>query len=213
MLLAAHIALALVRFGFRILLNWRATGKENVPRDGALIVVCNHVHLTDPLLLMCAFPRWITYMAKEELFRYPVLSSILRSGRVLPVPRGGSVEQKRDLMRQSEEVLQRGEVLALFPEGRRDHTGILLKGKPGAAVLAAHTGAQIVPAAISGTENLGGWGWLWRRPRLTVTIGKPFRLPPVDGPVSRSTAAALGDDVMRHIAALLPSDKRGPYAG
>jgi 1-acyl-sn-glycerol-3-phosphate acyltransferase len=213
MLFTARIALSLVRIGFRILLNWGATGKENVPADGPLIVVSNHVHLTDPLLLMCAFPRWITYMAKEELFRYPLLGAILRSGRVLPVPRGGSVEQKRDLMRQSENVLRRGEVLALFPEGKRDRTGILLRGKPGAAVLAAHTGAQVVPAAITGTETLDGWSWLWRRPRLTVTIGKPFLLSPVEGHVSRSTAAALGDEVMRQIAALLPADKRGPYAG
>jgi 1-acyl-sn-glycerol-3-phosphate acyltransferase len=213
MRIPAHIALALIKIGFRLFLNWHATGKENVPETGPLVVVCNHIHLTDPLLLMSAFPRWITYMAKEELFRYPLVGPILRSGGVLPVSRGGSFEQKRDLMRQSEDVLRRGGVIALFPEGKRDRTGVLLKGKPGAAVLAAHTGAQIVPAAITGTEKLDEGGWLWKRPRLTVTIGEPFSLPPVEGPLSRSTASALGDEVMKHIAALLPPEKRGPYAG
>jgi len=211
MMYRAKAILLVIRAGFSIFLNWSATGRENVPAQGALIVVCNHVHLVDPLLLMCASPRWITYMAKEELFRYPVIGVILRWGGVLPVARGREIERKRDVMRQAEELLATGNALALFPEGRRDHTGVLINARPGAAILAAHTGATILPAAITGTEKLHGISWLWRRPAIRIVFGEPMQLSAVEGRIPRSTAAALGDEVMHRIAGLLPADRRGPY--
>ena len=203
---------AFLRHTFNLLLNWHTTGKQNVPREGPLVVVCNHVHLVDPLLLISTFPRWITYMAKEELFHYPLIGAVLRWADVFPVARAGSIEQKRDVMRRSEELLNHGHVLALFPEGKRDHTGVLIKGKAGAGVLASRTGALLLPVAITGTEHLHGIGWLFTRPRIDVKIGTPVPLPQANGPISRATTARLAGQVMAQIAALLPPEKRGPYA-
>ncbi len=210
--LCARLAVALSRILYNIFFNWSVTGRENVPQGGALVVVANHVNFADPVLLMCAFPRWVTYMAKEELFRNPFLGVLMRSGKAVPVARTGTVQEKRDALRQAEALLAQGRVLGLFPEGQRDRTGVLLAGKPGAAVLAAHSGALLIPLAVSGTERMRGLNWLLKRPTVTVTIGKPFRLSQTGGRISRSLASELTDEIMRQIAALLPNDRRGPYA-
>lgn len=210
--LFARLAIAASRVLYHTFFNWSVTGRENVPEDGALVVVANHVNFADPALLMCSFPRWVTYMAKEELFRDPFLGALVRSGRLVPVARTGTVQEKRDAMRQAEALLAQGHVLGLFPEGQRDRTGVLLAGKPGAAVLAAHSGALLIPMAVCGTERMRGLNWLLKRPTVTVTIGKPFRLSHTGGRISRSRASELTDEIMRQIAALLPNDRRGPYA-
>jgi len=210
--LGARLAVAVCRVFYNILFRWSVAGRENVPQDGSLVVVANHVNAADPVLLMCAFPRWVTYMAKEELFRHPFLGPLMRSGGLVPVARTGTMQEKRDAMRQAAELLEQGHVLGLFPEGQRDKTGVLLAGKPGAAILALHAGAPLMAVAVSGTEQLTGVNWLWKRPKVTVTIGKPFRLSRTGGRISRSGAAELTAEMMRQIAALLPEEQRGPYA-
>ena len=210
--LFARLTVAVSRVLYNIFLTWSVTGRENVPPSGALVVVANHVNVADPVLLLCSFPRWVTYMAKEELFRYPFIGALLHSGGAVPIARTGTVQQKRNAMRQAEELLARGHVLGLFPEGKRDRTGVLLPGKPGAAVVAAHSGAPLIPMAVSGTEQMSVLNWLWKRPTVTVTIGKPFLLSQTGGRISRSMASELTNEIMLQIAALLPKEQRGPYA-
>jgi len=208
-----RIVLAIAGVLHRILLRWTVTGTENVPAEGALIVVANHVHLADPVLLMLALPRWITFMAKEELFRNAVLGRLLRDAGIFPVARGGNVQQKRDVMRQAEELLAAGHVLALFPEGSRSRSGEMQTGKGGAAILAIHAGVPILPVAIDGTEQLYRTAWWLRRPRVSVTVGAPFRLQTGAERMPRSELSRLTDELMHHVAALLPQERRGPYAG
>ncbi len=213
MKISVRIALVILRVIYRLLLRWTVTGREHVPAEGALIVVANHVNFADPVLLMLAFPRRVTYMAKKELFRYPVLCTLLRDAGMFPVARGGALEQKRDIMRRAEALLNQGNVVALFPEGKRSPSGILLEGKPGAAILALHTGAPLVPVAIEGAHQIKGHWWWLRRPRVTVTIGPPFHLTAPEGRLARSESVRLTRDLMCRIAALLPFERRGPYAG
>ena len=212
MKLGPRIVVAIARVLYRLLLRWSVTGREHVPPDGACILVANHAHLADPVLLMLAFPRRITFMAKEELFRVPVWGQIMRDAGMLPVPRTGALQQKRDVMRQSEEVLGRGHVMAVFPEGKRSPSGVLIEGKPGAAALAIHTGAPLVPVGIVGTEQLVRRWWWLRRPRVTVTIGAPFRLSSAGARLGRSEATRLTSELMQNIALLLPPERRGAYA-
>ncbi len=213
MKISVRIALAISSVLYRLLLSWTVSGREQIPPEGGLIVVANHVNLTDPVLLMLAFPRRITYMAKEELFRYPVLGMLLRDAGMFPVARGGTLEQKRDIMRRAEALLNRGHVVALFPEGKRSPSGTLLEAKPGAAILSLRTGAPLVPVAIEGAHKIKGRWWWLRRPRVTVTIGPPFHLTAPEGRLVRSESARLTSDLMCRIAALLPYERRGPYAG
>jgi len=207
-----RIVLAIAWVLHRILLRWTVTGTENVPAEGGCIVVANHVHLADPVLLLLSLPRWITFMAKEELFRNAILGRLLRDAGIFAVARAGNVQQKRDVMRQAEELLAAGRVLALFPEGSRSRSGVMQAGKGGAAILAIHAGVPVLPVAIDGTEQLYRAGWWLRRPRVTVTVGAPFRLQTSAERMPRSELSRLTDELMHHIAERLPEKRRGPYA-
>jgi len=204
---------AFFRVLYRICLRWSVTGREKVPSSGPLIVVANHVNVTDPVLLMLAMPRWVTFMAKKELFSMPIVGAVMRGAEMIPVARSGSFEDKREVMRQAEELLGQGHVLAVFPEGRRDKTGVLIEAKAGAAFLALHSGAPLLPVAMLGTERITGPLSLLKRPKVRVHIGEPFQLTSGGRRLSRSEAARLTGEIMLHIAELMPPEQRGPYAG
>jgi 1-acyl-sn-glycerol-3-phosphate acyltransferase len=144
---------------------WRleVTGTENVPKDGALIVACNHVSNLDPVALGCAMPRPVRYMAKRQLFAMPILGPLITSLQAYSVDREGSALAA---MRVSLAVLKTGGIVGIFPEGRRNVTGEV-KEKGGAALLASMGKVPVVPAAIVGTGNL------WSFNRIRVTFGEP----------------------------------------
>lgn len=174
-------------------------------------MVANHVHLVDPILLISIFPRWINFMAKEELFRYPFLRIIIRWAQAVSVQRRGTIADKQETMNQAKNLLNKGLVLGMFPEGKRNHNGKLLPGKPGSAVIASRMGIPLLPVGIVGTEKLKGTSWLWKRPGIVVNIGQPFKLPPTNGRLTKSQTKSLTDLMMKKIAALLPRENRGVY--
>lgn len=206
-----RIVLAIIKFLLRISLSWKVDGKENVPSEGPFIMVANHVHLVDPILLISTFPRWINFMAKEELFRYPFLRIIIRWAQAFSIHRRGTIADKQETMNQAKNLLNKGLVLGMFPEGKRNHNGKLLPGKPGSAVIASRMGIPLLPVGIVGTEKLKGTSWLWKRPGIVVNIGQPFKLPPTNGRLTKSQTKSLTDLMMKKIAALLPRENRGVY--
>lgn len=206
-----RIVLAIIKFLLRISLSWKVDGKENVPSEGPFIMVANHVHLVDPILLISTFPRWINFMAKEELFRYPFLRIIIRWAQAFSIHRRGTIADKQETMNQAKNLLNKGLVLGMFPEGKRNHNGKLLPGKPGSAVIASRMGIPLLPVGIVGTEKLKGTSWLWKRPGIVVNIGQPFKLPPTNGRLTKSQTKSLTDLMMKKIAALLPRENQGVY--
>jgi 1-acyl-sn-glycerol-3-phosphate acyltransferase len=197
---------------FNILFSWKVEGKENIPLTGPLILIANHVNLVDPFFLLFSFPRWINFMAKEELFRSPFLRPWLRWSGSLPIQRrGGKVGEKQKMLKSARDALEKGLILGMFPEGGRSRDGKLRKGKPGSAVIASKTNVPLVPVGIVGTDKIKGISWLWKRPRIVVNIGKPFKLPPASGRMSRSQMESLTTQLMREIAALLPPEYQGVY--
>ena len=199
------------------------------PRSGAVLIVANHASNADPVLiggfLNPRLGRPINWMGKREVFEWPVISWLARHGAVHPVDRGAAdVDAFRTAMR----ILAGGNILAVFPEGTRSPDGRLQLAKDGAAVLAARSGATIVPIGVGESDRLWpkGVGFPRRTPRVTVRIGTPFTLAealplvakapgnpgePSAGVSRRRTNAAATDLIMRRIAALLPARQRGAY--
>ena len=208
--LTFRIGTWLLKAIFWLLSRCQVRSKENIPLQGPLIIVANHLHNVDPPLLAATIPRLTVFMAKEELFRSRWLSPVIRWFRAFPVHRG---QTDRKALRQASAALEQGLALAMFPEGTRSPTSQLRAGEPGAAFVALRSpNVPILPVGIFGTEKLKGWAWLGLRPRITLNIGQPFTLPPTDGKLTKAQLTLATDLIMAHIAALLPPEYRGVYS-
>jgi 1-acyl-sn-glycerol-3-phosphate acyltransferase len=188
-----------------LLSRWEVRGKENVPREGPLIVVANHMTNIDPPLLSVSLGRYGVFMAKEGLFRSRLSSYFIRGLGAFPVSRD---RMRRETLLAAEEVLKNNYVLCIFPEGMRSRTAQMRQAFSGSALIALRTGVPVLPAAITGTETIKGMNWL-RRPRLTVTFGQPFHLPPPGRNNHRDRSAEY---MMERVAELLPPEYRGVYS-
>jgi 1-acyl-sn-glycerol-3-phosphate acyltransferase len=195
----------LVARGLLILFTrWQVRGKENIPKDGPLLVVANHIGIADPPLLSASINRKTVFMGKEELFRPRITGYLIRNFGAFPVHRG---RLDRQALRHAEEVLAHGLALIMFPEGRRSRRGVQLQpALPGSALIAARSRARILPVGITGTEQIRGKAWLVRRPCITVNIGQPFTLPPGKGQRSKAELAEEADLITHRIADLLPEE-------
>ena len=199
----------LVRMLLRLFTRWQVQGKENIPSQGPLLVVSNHINLADPPLLAVSLSRKVFFMAKEELFQSKFSSYFVSGFGAFPIHRG---KIDRKALHQAKRVLAEGLALAMFPEGERSKTTKLQPGFPGSALVALQNKVPILPVGITGTERIKGITWLLRRPRLMVNIGAPFQLPAVNGKQSKRELTELTNLIMRRIADLLPMEYRGSDA-
>ncbi|MBN2187681.1 MAG: 1-acyl-sn-glycerol-3-phosphate acyltransferase [Dehalococcoidia bacterium] len=195
----------------KVFLSWKVEGRENIPLTDSFILVSNHVHLLDPILLQFSSPRWVSFMAKEELFHRPILKIIIHWAQAFPVRRRGSTKDKRNVVKQAKDILDNGIILGMFPEGKRSRNGKLTIGKSGSAVIASQADVPLLPVGITGTDKIKGISWLWRRPEIVISIGKPFKLPFIDGRLNKSQIKLLTSQLMGEIAALLPPEYQGVY--
>jgi 1-acyl-sn-glycerol-3-phosphate acyltransferase len=180
----------------------------NVPRHGPLLVVANHTSYVDPMLLALAVPRPLAFLAKEELFHPAPWGWALRTAGIIPVRRG---RVDRHALDAALEVLRAGGALAIFAEGTRSSDGRLQAAEPGAGLLAARSGAPVLPVALLGTERLRSLA-AWRaRPRLLARCGPVWQ--PAAGRRGGSAAyRQIADEMMARVAALMPESRRGAYA-
>lgn len=189
-----------LRFLFRLLFltvfRWKVEGEENIPAYGGAIIAPNHISLWDPPLMGAALSRRIHFMAKEELFSYPVFSWIITQLKAFPVKRGAA---DRNAIRTAVTLLEQGELVGLFPEGTRGKNGILGPAEPGVLMIAVKANVPIIPVAIIGTNQVGRFPILF--PRFIVRFGKPLTVP--QGKLSREETEVQGRLVMAEIAALL----------
>ena len=148
-------------------------------------------------------------MGKEELFNYRFLKYVVRGLGAIPMHRRRML---RKSLHQAEQVLARGQTLALFPEGARSHNGQLRPGFPGTALIAMRSAAPIIPVGITGTEKIKGLAWLLRRPQITVNIGRSFYLTPIGSNPTKKQLTEHVNFIMGRISALLPVEYQGCYA-
>jgi len=204
----------LTRAGMWFLGPLRFTGVEHVPRDGAFILVANHISLFDPLIVGSTAGqlagRLVHFMAKQEVRRWPVIGWLATQAGVYFVRRG---EGDRAAQRLSLELLASGEAIAVFPEGTRSRDGVLGEPRNGAALLAMRSGVPVLPVSITGSNRILPRGArLPRRSRVTVRVGEPFLLTrQASGRIDRQELAAGTERIMRAIAALLPPAQRGRF--
>jgi 1-acyl-sn-glycerol-3-phosphate acyltransferase len=172
----------------------RAFGSHNVPLEGPLIVACNHVSYLDPPVMGCFCPRRIRYMAKKELFDVPVLGRVIRALGAYAVDRQGAAAAA---VKRSLDVLQEGEAVGIFPEGRRNRTG---EAAPqlGVALLASLAKAPVVPACVLGSERA------LRLAPIRVAFGPPMTLP-ADRKATRDDLAKFTAEIMSAIGTLARS--------
>lgn len=197
----------LMKFLLLLFTRWKVEGKERVPREGPLIIVANHLHLVDPPLLSASIPRRIIFMAKEELFHFWG-TPIIKAFGAFPVKRG---KANREAFAKAFAILNKGQVLGMFPEGRRSRSGGLEAGFLGSAFIALRSKAPILPVGIIGTDKLKRKDWLWRRPKITVNVGEVFSFADQETKLSKRSLKKATDIIMRRIAELLPEEYRGVY--
>lgn len=153
----------------------RIYGAANVPQRGSLIVVANHASDFDPPILSNCVGRPVSYMAKEELFRVPVLSRAIRLYGAYPVKRGSA---DRSAIRAALQQLEQGWAVGVFLQGTRTVDARIPSPKLGAAMLAAKAQVPLLPVSLWGTQHIIPKKAKFPRPvPVTVRIGEPI-LPP-----------------------------------
>lgn len=184
----------IVRQVFSIIFHIDVRGSVRVP-EGPVIVAANHFSAWDPPLVGVVLPRALHFMAKEELFRIPLLGRLLRSLGAFPVRRDFADSRA---VKTTLRLLREGRAVAMFPEGTRFRRG--KDGRPGPAragiaVLAAMSGAPVLPLAIRGQYRFRG--------RIGVAVGEPVRLPAHARDLPKDELQALAEsEIMARIRAL-----------
>jgi 1-acyl-sn-glycerol-3-phosphate acyltransferase len=193
----------------RILCRVEEADLARVPDRGPLILVVNHINFLEaPVLYTHLVPRPVTAFAKAENWQNPLMRPLMTLWRIIPLRRG---EADMGAIRSAISVLNDGKILAIAPEGTRSGHGRLLRGKPGVALVALHSGSELLPIACYGHEAFWRNAKRLRRTDFRITVGVPFRLQGPGGRVTGQVRQAMVDEVMYQIAALLPRRYRGVY--
>jgi len=184
-------------------------GVENIPSDGRLIMMFNHIGFIDPIAIMHVSPRDPVPMMKAEALAYPVIGHLPRWWGVVPIWRG---EVDLLAIRQSLAVLNAEEILLIAPEGTRGTA--LQQGKLGMAYLAARAQAPVLPVAVENTEGSPTYPFSrrWRDTGASIRFGKPFRFNVTARNPNRQLLRKMTDEAMYILAAMLPPHRRGVYA-
>src|SRR3954452_4153373 len=172
------IARAILQPFFLVYFRMERIGREHVPSSGPVIIASNHRSFMDPFVIGMMLRRPTYFVAKTELFHNRFVAWFLSSLGAFPVDRGRG---DNDAMVTARQILERGDVVVIFPEGTRTRPGALGAPKRGVGRLALESGAPVVPIALIGTEAIRR-GWRIRPHKVRIRAGRPLRFPQVDEP-------------------------------
>jgi 1-acyl-sn-glycerol-3-phosphate acyltransferase len=196
----------------RLVLRLEIRGIDNIPPSGRYVAAANHLGVLDAMLTYYLLDRRdILLLVAKKYQKYAVFRWLVREMNAVWLDRyNADVRALRVVLRH----LQNGGVLAIAPEGTRSPTGGLIEARPGVSYLAAKAGVPIVPVAVTGSEDSNVKAHLLRlrRAHVVIQVGDPFKLPPLDREEREATLEQYTDEIMCHIAVLLPEAYRGFYA-
>ena len=197
-------------FTFKISGSLDIKGRENVPSNVSLISVSNHLSIIDPALCAAAVPKEPRFLAKKELFKFPI-NIFLKFYGAFPLNRG-KVDLAAFQWAKSQLSTNNKSVL-IFPEGTRSKDHIIKRGYNGATLLAIDTNSVLLPLGIYGTETITNYlQFLFPKKTVTVNIGKPFKIMNVPEKKNKETYDLITIEIMERISNLLPDkykSKRG----
>jgi glycerol-3-phosphate dehydrogenase (NAD(P)+) len=166
-----------LKAGILVYFRLRRLGTEHVP-EGGVILASNHRSFLDPFAIGCCLGRPIYFMAKQELFKNPLVGWFLNCLGAFPIKRGASDEES---VATSLALLERGEAVVIFPEGTRIRTGSLAPPKRGVGRLALQSGSPVVPIAVTNSERARR-GWRIKPVKVHIRCGPPLTFPRVEDP-------------------------------
>ncbi|MFF6958475.1 1-acyl-sn-glycerol-3-phosphate acyltransferase [Streptomyces sp. NPDC008317] len=203
----------------RLMFRPRIEGMENIPESGRAIIAGNHLSFTDHFVMPAILPRRITFLAKAEYFTGPGLkgrltAAFFRSVGQIPVDRSGG-KASQAAVTAAIEVLERDELLGIYPEGTRSHDGRLYRGKTGVALMALRAQAPVIPCAVLGTFELQPPGRKFPRiGRVTIRFGEPLDFSRFFGmEEERYVVRSVTDEIMYAIMAMSGQEYVDRYAG
>jgi 1-acyl-sn-glycerol-3-phosphate acyltransferase len=202
----------LIRRLFWLIARIRIYGMRNLDLNQSCVVAGNHIGRLDPGLIYLVLDRQdIILFLAEKYRKYALMRWIAKVMNAIWVDRFNA---DMAAMRQALRRIRSGGVMAIAPEGTRSPDGNLQRGRAGASYLAVKAGVPVVPVAVTGLEDHVVVRRLRRLRRLDVVarVGTPFRLPPLQGGERDAQLQEYTDEIMCHIAALLPPERRGYYA-
>jgi 1-acyl-sn-glycerol-3-phosphate acyltransferase len=198
------VAKAMLHPASRVLWPTEVRGLRHLPSHGGAIIAANHLSFLDSALLIGVLPRRTSFIGKAEYLDSWKTRTLFPAIGMIPVDRSGG---RRSLVAldAAAELLERGELFGIFPEGTRSRDGLLHRGRTGAARLALRTGAPLVPVGIVGTDRIQPPDA--RAPKLfrtcSIRIGAPIEVPDHRiGSTDPRVARQLTDDLMYEIGRL-----------
>lgn len=201
---------------YRTYFRFKAFNPERVPLSGPVILASNHASFLDPPLVGSGLRRSINYLARESLFRFPVVGTVLHSWQAVPVDRegGGAKGLKRILDR----LLQGGAII-LFPEGTRTRDGQLQRARSGIGLTVIKSNAPVVPVRVFGTFQAYGRHIKIPRPhRIAVKYGCPMKFESLRAEARTCSKDRLkeiyqevADEIMAAIARLEPCEDKSTF--
>ncbi len=165
-----RLSQVIVGFLFRLYFRHETRGIQNLPKNKGAVIATNHTSVLDPPLIGVDLPRPVFYMAKQSLHDIPLFGSLIRAYNSFPVKRGGF---NRRAMRRAAEVVEKGNLLFLFPEGTRSRDGSLQRFRAGVGKIVLDSQVGVVPGYIDGAFSAWPPESWWPRPfKTSVTFGK-----------------------------------------
>jgi 1-acyl-sn-glycerol-3-phosphate acyltransferase len=207
-----YLIRGLIRLIFNIIARVDVRGYEHLPKDTSFVIATNHLGIVDVPIAFYALDRWDMFVVIGEKWRdVGLFRWVGKHFNFIFIDRfNPDIKALRTII----SLMEKNNILVIAPEGTRSRTGALIEAKPGVSYLAAKLKRPIVPVAITGTEDktiLGNLKKL-RRSHITLTAGPPFALPPLPKENRDEILKSYTDEIMCHIAALLPEKYRGVYA-